>query len=101
MQWLRHKKVSTIREFKEASEWKWKYDDNADAFYMKRDNNENNDHVHDESNLRRKVHKHNCKKQQLGANYYGTLGVFENGGLRIIENGKEFTRDEIIEEEAK
>ena len=44
------------------------------------------------------MHKHDCKKQQLGLNCYGALGVFKNGGLRISENDKEFIGDEIIEE---
>ena len=40
MQCLRHKIVRTIRYFKVASQWTWKYDDNADKFYIKRDNDE-------------------------------------------------------------
>ena len=57
--------------------------------------------MNDESNLRRKVHKHNCKKQQLDLKCYSVLGVFKNGGLGIIENDKEFIGNEIIEEEVK
>ena len=57
--------------------------------------------MYDESNFRRKVCKHYCKKQQLGLNVYGALGIFKNGGLRIIDNEKEFIGDEIIEKEVK
>ena len=101
IQWLWHKKVRTARDFKASSEWKWQHDDNADKFHIKIDDNEYDEHAHVESNLRRKVCKHNYKKQQLGLNCYGTLGVFKNGYLRIIENDKEFIGNEIIEEEVK
>ena len=51
MQWLRPKKVCIIRNFKVVSEWKWQHDDNEDKFYIKRDDNEYDEHVHDDSNL--------------------------------------------------
>ena len=78
IQWLRHKKVRKIRDFKVVSQQKLQYDDNADKFYITREHNEHDEHAHDEINLRRKVCKHNCKKQQLGLNCYGTIGVFKN-----------------------
>ena len=56
--------------------------------------------MHDESNLRLKVHKNYVKKQKFGLNCYGAIDVF-NRGLRIIENGKDFIGNEIIDEEVK
>ena len=50
--------------------------------------------MNDESNLRRKVHEYNCKKQKMGLSCYGVLGIFKNGCLRTIENDKEFADDE-------
>ena len=69
-QWLKHNKVITMRDFKVASQCRWQYDENADKFYIKMDNGEHDEHVNDESKLRRKVHKHKCKKQQLGLNCF-------------------------------
>ena len=66
-----------------------------------RDDNEHDEHAHDKINLRYKVHECNCEKQKLGLNCYSAVGVFKNGGLRIIENDKEFVGDEITEEEGK
>ena len=101
MQCLRHKKVITIRYFKAANELKWQHDHNADKFYAKTCDNEHDDHVHDKRNLRLKACKQNCKKQHLGLNCYGVMGVFKNRGLRMLENDKEFVGDETIEEEVK
>ena len=91
--------MCTVRDFKSASEYKWQYDYKKDKLHMKRDNNEHDEHECDTINLRRKVCKYSCTKYQLSEHCYGTLGVFKIGCLRIIENDKEFTCDEIIEEE--
>ena len=37
----------------------------------------------------------------MALNCYVVLCVFKNGGLRIIDNEKEFIGDEIIEKEVK
>ena len=98
IQWLRHVRVTTVRDFKSASEWKWQYGDQSD---MKRDDNEYDEHEQDEINFRQKVCKHSRAKQKLSEQCYGMLVVFKNGYLRIIESDKEFICDEIIEEEGK
>ena len=67
----------------------------------KRNDNKHDEHVHDESKLRHKVHKHNYKKEQLGLICYGAIGVFMNGVLRTIDNDKEFISDDIIVGEVK
>ena len=57
--------------------------------------------MHDESNLGWKVHKFNCKKVQLSLNCYGAIGTFTDGFLRIIDNDKDFTIEDMIVEEVK
>ena len=69
--------------------------------YIKRDDDEYDEHDQDKSNLRRKAFKHSCKKRQLSAQCYGILGVFQRGNLRIIESDQEFASEEIMEEEKK
>ena len=59
---LRHKKVKTMKDFKVESQWRRQCDENVDKMCMKRDENEHDEHVYDESNLRRKVCECNCKK---------------------------------------
>ena len=72
-----------------------------DKSHAKTYDNEYDEYEKDKNNLRRKVHKHSCTKHKWSAQYYGTLGVFKNGYLRIIESDKEFISDEIMEEEGK
>ena len=69
--------------------------------YVKRDDDEYDEHDQDKSNLRRKAFKCSCKKRQLSAQCCGILGVFQRGNLRIIESDQEFACDEIMEEEEK
>ena len=40
-------------------------------------------------------------ENQLSAQHHGTLGVFKNVYLRTMDSDKEFTCDEIMEEEGK
>ena len=47
------------------------------------------------------MHKYSCTKHKLGAHCYGTLGVFKNGYLRIIESNKKNSSNEIMEKEVK
>ena len=83
MKWLRLKKVKVMQDFKEECQWKWKYDENEDTLCIKINDKENNEHVHDKSNERRKVHV--CKgKKKLSKHCYGVIGTFPNGALRRI-----------------
>ena len=72
-----------------------------DKSHAKRHDNKHDECEKDKNNLRRKVHKHSCTKHKLGAHYYGTLGVFKNGYLRIIESNKKNSSNEIMEKEVK
>ena len=67
----------------------------------KREDKEHDEHVHDESNFRRKAHVCDCKKEKLSVNFYGLIGTFKNGALRITYNGKDFISEDTIEEEVK
>ena len=95
MQWLRHKCL------KVAGQWRWQHEKKVDRFSMKTDDNEHDEYVSDESKLRLKVHRHDWKKEQLGLNFYGTIGTFKNGVLRIIDKDKAFISDDAIAEEVK
>ena len=51
IQWLRHKRVNTVKYFKSESKWKGKYDDQENKLHAKRDDSEHNEHEQDKSNL--------------------------------------------------
>ena len=57
--------------------------------------------MHDENDVRRKVHVYKFRKEKLSKNCYGAIGTFTNGVLRIIDNDKEFTRSEPMQVEGK
>ena len=69
--------MCTVGDFKSEIEWKCQYDDKTDKLCMKRDDNENDEHEFEKSNLRLKVHKHSFTKHQLSEHCCGMLGVLE------------------------
>ena len=62
---------------------------------------EHDEHVRDESNFRRNLHAHDCKKEELSANCHGTIVTFTNGMLRMIDNDEDSMSKGTIEEEVK
>ena len=55
MQWLRHRKVTALKDFKAASQFRWQHDENEDKSCTKMNEKEHDGHVHDKSDMRRKV----------------------------------------------
>ena len=85
--------MSAVKDFKSESEWKWQYHDQENKLYVKRDDNEYDEYEHDKINLQRMTFKNRCKKRYLSAHYYGILGVFQKGNLRIFDSDQDFTCD--------
>ena len=62
---------------------------------------EHNENLHDESNVRRKVHKWKRKKEELSVNCHGIIRTFTNVALLTIDNDKVFIIEDPIEVEGK
>ena len=90
VQSLRLKNVTVLKDFKALSQWKWQHDENEDKLCIKMNDKEHDEHVHNKSNVRWKVHVCECNKEKLSKKYYGTIGTFTNGELRIIDNDEDF-----------
>ena len=88
MQWLRHKKVTSTKDFKAASQQRWKHDENAEKSCMKMGDKERDGRVHNESNLMRKVHECKYNEEKISVNHHGAIGKFTNGALRTIDDAK-------------
>ena len=101
MKWLRLKKVKVTEDFKGECKLKWQHDENADTLCIKINDKEYDEHMHDKSNKKRKVHAHKGKTEKLSKHYYGVIGTFKKGVLIMINNDKEFHSSEPTEVEVK
>ena len=76
MQWLRQKKVKTVKDIKEKCEWKWQHDEQEKELCVKRWDNEYDVCEKVESNEMANECKHSLKNQHLSENCAVTLCFF-------------------------
>ena len=86
MPWLRLKKVKVTDDFKGEWKLKWQHDENEDTLCIKINDKEYDDHVHNKSNKKRKVHVYKGKTEKLSKHCYGVIRTFKKGVLITINN---------------